>query len=400
MKYLFIFGSFCFQLAVAQPYALLEKFNTQLNDIRKAPEQERKKRADALWNSLQQQNIPLISHDSVYFLYNGPAQSVEWVGDFNGWGYQKEFNNKGKQVAGTDLWVLKCSFPLNARLDYKIIVDGSQWMLDPENHFLQWSGVGGGSPNSELRMPAWREDPMQTERANGKKGSIKTDILFNSKVLGYQITYSVYLPHHYGTEKLPVVYVTDGYEYLHPKMGNMKTVLDNLIEDQKIKPVIAVFVDHREPINRSNNRRMQELAMNGKYLDFFTQELITKIESDYAVIPDASARAIMGTSMGGLTAAYFAFAKPEVFGLAGIQSPSFYTKPQIYALCENPANPKMKISMTTGLIHDTSQESRKMKALLEANSCEYTYREVNEGHSWGNWRGLIDEILVDLFGTK
>jgi enterochelin esterase family protein len=191
--------------------------------------------------------------------------------------------------------------------------------------------------------------------------------------------------------------VTDGYEYLHPKLGNMGVALDNLIEDKKIREVVAVFIDHREPIDRSNNRRMQELAMNTKYLDFFTQELIPHIESAYSVMKDAQDRAIMGTSMGGLTATYFAFAKPNVFGLAGIQSPSFYTRPQIYSLCTNPANPKMKISMTSGKINDTSVESRKMKEILEANTCVYTYREVNEGHSWGNWRRLIDDILIDLF---
>jgi len=25
---------------------------------------------------------------------------------------------------------------------------------------------------------------------------------------------------------------------------------------------------------------------------------------------------------------------------------------------------------------------------------------VNEGHSWGNWRALIDEPLIYFFGTK
>ena len=137
--------------------------------------------------------------------------------------------------------------------------------------------------------------------------------------------------------------------------------------------------------------------MNTKYLDFFTQELIPQIESMYPVMQDAQHRAIMCNTMGGLSATYFAFTKPEVFGMAGIQSPAFYTRPQIYALCTNQTNPKMKISMTSGLINDTSAESRKMKDILEANSCIYTYREVNEGHSWGNWRRLIDDILIDLF---
>jgi predicted alpha/beta superfamily hydrolase len=70
--------------------------------------------------------------------------------------------------------------------------------------------------------------------------------------------------------------------------------------------------------------------------------------------------------MGGLTSTYFAFAKPEVFGLAGIQSPAYYTRPQIYSLCTDAANPKMKISMSAGVINDTSADSRKMKDLLES----------------------------------
>ena len=226
-------------------------------------------------------------------------------------------------------------------------------------------------------------------------------MLLNSKVLGYQIMFSIYLPAGYESMgKLPVAYVTDGYEYMHPQMGNMPTVLDNLIAEKKITPIITVFVDNREPINRQNNRRMKELAMSAGYLDFFVKELIPEIEKKYPADADAKKRAIIGTSMGGLTATYFAFTRPDVFGLAGIQSPAFWTKPQIYQLCSNPANPTMKISMTSGLINDTSKESRKMKDVLEASSCQYHYREVNEGHSWGNWRNLIDDVLVDLFGSN
>jgi enterochelin esterase family protein len=320
------------------------------------------------------------------------------MGDFNGWGYDANFPNQGKKIPHTNIWLLKASFPKDARLDYKIVLNGDTYILDPENPHQQWSGVGGGSPNSELRMPDWKEDEKLIAR-NNPKGKLKSDVLFNSKVLGYQIMYSIYLPAGYESmSKLPVAYVTDGYEYMHPQMGNMPTVLDNLIAEKKIEPLIAVFVDNREPINRQNNRRMKELAMWSPYLDFFVKELIPEIEKKFSAASDPKKRAIIGTSMGGLTATYFAFTRPDVFGLAGIQSPAFWTKPQIYQLCNNPANPTMKISMTTGLINDTSKESRKMKDILEANSCQYHYREVNEGHSWGNWRNLIDDVLVDLFG--
>lgn len=353
---------------------------------------------DSLWGNLKKTNrIPFVVGDSVAFLYRGEAISVEWIGDFNGWGYNKKFDNKGKQIANT-IWILKSAFPKDARLDYKIVLDERNWILDPENPHQQWSGVGGGSPNSELRMPDWKEDATLEEHDNTVHGKLKSEILFQSKALGYQITYSVYQPHGHHAAKLPAIYVTDGYEYMHPKMGNMVTTLDNLIADKKIQPVIAIFIDHREPVNRSNNRRMEELAMNEKYMKFFTEEFIPMIENSFPVAKGRENRAILGTSMGGLTSAYFVFARPEVFAMAGIQSPAFWTKPQIYSLCDSMANSKTKISMTSGIYNDASESARKMKTILENNACVYTYRETNEGHSWGNWRNLIDDILIDFFG--
>jgi enterochelin esterase-like enzyme len=261
--------------------------------------------------------------------------------------------------------------------------------------------VGGGSPNSELRMPAWKPDQLTLDNAGVPTGKLERDILFNSKNLGYQLTYSVYLPAGYQAHlKYPVIYVTDGYEYLHEKMGNMITIMDNLIGQKKIEPVIAIFIDHREPVNRSNNRRMVELAMNARYLSFFEDEFIPQIEQRYAVATDPNQRAILGTSMGGLTAAYFAFTKPGVFGMSGIQSPAFKYKPDIYTVCDNPDSPPVKVFMTTGVFNDAAPEARRMKEILDKNLCSYQYTETNQGHSWGNWRDTLDDILIYFFPAK
>jgi enterochelin esterase family protein len=344
--------------------------------------------------------LPLIIEDSVLFIYRGNAKKVDWMGDFNGWGYNADFKNIGTLIPNSNIWFLKASFPQDARLDYKVRVNENDWLLDVENPYQQWSGIGGGSPNSELRMPRWQGDPVLNARSDIRHGELKTDILMNSAVLGYQLNYNVYLPVDYKLlGKLPAVYVTDGYEYMHPKLGNMITILDNLIADKKINPIIVIFIDHREPINRANNKRMNELSMNEKYLTFFEKELIPQVETNFPVIPENNSRAILGESMGGLTAAYFAFAEPRLFGMAGIQSPAFLFRPQIYKLCDNPSQP-IKISMTSGLISDASDASRKMKGILEKNACVYHYREVNDSHSWGNWRNLIDDILVDFFAYQ
>ncbi len=70
-------------------------------------------------------------------------------------------------------------------------------------------------------------------------GRVIPDNLIKSTNLGYQIMYSIYLPPGYtkiATDVYPILYVTDGYEYMHEKMGNMVTILDNLIHLKKIRP--------------------------------------------------------------------------------------------------------------------------------------------------------------------
>ncbi len=211
---------------------------------------KRNEEIEKAWNGIKNSGIPFVKDDSVAFFYRGEATHVEWMGDFNGWGFRKTFPNKGKKIHGTNIWVFRTSFPKDARLDYKILVNSHQWLLDPENPHQQSSGVGGGSLNSELRMPLWKSDPIQNEIPGIAHGVIKRDILLASKILGYQITYSVYLPAGYEKSgKLPVLYVTDGYEYLSPELGNMATVLDNLIAQKKIRPIIAIFV---EDIDKDN----------------------------------------------------------------------------------------------------------------------------------------------------
>src|SRR6187431_3337146 len=90
------------------------------------------------WNDLlSSQKIPLVVEDSVALLYRGEAKSVRWMGDFNGWGYDKKFQNAGTRIPNSDIWLLKTSFPADARLDYKIVVNDNEWILDPANPLQQ-----------------------------------------------------------------------------------------------------------------------------------------------------------------------------------------------------------------------------------------------------------------------
>lgn len=53
--------------------------------------------------------------------------------------------------------------------------------------------------------------------------------------------------------------------------------------------------------------------------------------------------------------------------------------------------------MSTGTIFDTQERARAMRDILTTKGYPLRYVEVNQGHSWGNWRELMDEPLLFFF---
>lgn len=336
---------------------------------------------------------PVVIGDSVYFLYRGRAESVHWNGDFNAWGRADSIPNTGVRADST-LWVLATRFPADLRTDYKVVVDSSDWILDPLNPRQQWGGAG---PNSELRMPLWM--PSATEgRATDRKGRLMGPYVLNSAAMGYGIRYQVWLPHGFSTsERYPVLYVTDGHEYTDPRLGDLIRSAEVLIAEGKITPILIVAVDPRDPADPSTNRRMSELNANPDYARFITQELPGKIELQFPARRDRDGRALLGTSMGGLFATYVHAAHPGYFGHIAAQSPAYWVHPGIFELTRRSEGPPVRMVLTAGTLFDGLDNTRRMKAVLDTKNVTLLYAEANEGHSWGFWRARIPDILIHFF---
>jgi enterochelin esterase family protein len=363
-------------------YALLE------------PETTRDSVLSIFFDSLEANNkIPYTESEFVAFVYYGSGNSVTWAGDFNGWNSSNP-DWSGERIGTSKVWLLEKTFPSDARLDYKIVVDGN-WKMDPLNNYFQYGGFGS---NSELRMPDW-VFPEETILWDGvQRGTLSDNQIIASSHLGYDLQYKVYTPFGYDAlSNLPVIYVTDGHEYADPLLGAMLIVMDNLIHTGDIEPVIAVFIDPRNPNNLSENRRADQYRSNPDFAFFVANELVPEIDASYKTNTSANARAILGTSYGGWNSAWFGLTKSEVFGLIGIHSPAFDI-----SIVNGYANTDLlplKIYMSTGVIYDTQDNARALKTVLEQKGYPFQYKEVNEGHSWGNWRALIDEPLMYFFGN-
>ncbi len=380
-------------------YSSVHELEVDLQRIAKIEDSsEQSIAAGILWDSLRSnKRIPFAINDSVMFLYKGTEQNngVSWAGDFNWWSAtQNAATVKMVRLGSSKIFYYTTTFPPDARLDYKAVVDG-QWILDPANPNIQYSGFG---PNSELRMPQWNQAQETIPIQDVTKGNLSEDHFIKSSLqnLNYTVAYKVYTPHNYQQKSnLPVIYVTDGHEYSNDRLGAMIIVLDNLIYQEKIEPIIAVFIDPREPGNLSNNRRMSEYAANPKFANFVADELVGLIDNTYKTDPTPSKRAILGTSMGGWISAYIGLTRSDKFQLVGIHSPAF-DDAIVSSYNQSPKLP-LQIFMSTGTINDTQDRALRMKAVLDAKGYSTMYIEVNEGHSWGNWRALIEEPLTLFF---
>jgi enterochelin esterase family protein len=382
-----------------QIFASYAEFKSQLQSIVAiADATQRNTQLDAFWKTLRDAGqVPYAQGNQYAFLYRGTATSVAFAGDFNSWNPASS-SAPATNFAGTNLWIREGTLAPDGRTDYKVIVNNN-WILDPANPLQMWSGLGGA--NNELRMPSYTFPQETVRNPATPRGTITADTRINSTNMSYGINYRVYTPAGYAAENLsnlPVVYVTDGHEYLADYLGSMPIVLDNLIAVGKLRPTIAVFIDPREPGNPGNNRRIAEYNMNPKFANFVAGELVPVIDAAYRTDATADGRTILGTSMGGLNAAYFGATKGDVFDNIAIQSPAYNQNSPIYALYQNNDLKFLDIFQTSGTLGGDGTGATQMAGIWTARGYQFSSLVANEGHSWGQWRGQLDDILIKLIG--
>jgi len=228
-------------------------------------------------------------------------------------------------------------------------------------------------------------------------GKLTGDIRIESETLGYTLQYRVYTPERMPRRaRLPVLYITDGPGYIN--RGELPQLLDAEIERGTIDPVIAVFVDARNPDNLQQNRRNQQFFCNPDYVKFFTGELVPVIDGEYRTQADRDGRVILGLSFGGHNSACFGYMATDYFSGIAMQSPanSEMVDELRYQYMLREKLP-LKMFMSVGTINDNTQAGRQFMESLQFKEYDLTYREVNEGHDWKNWKPLLADVLLTFF---
>lgn len=311
------------------------------------------------------------------------------VGDFNAWavtptGYDVAIG-KPTRIEGTSWSYLESTSYTNARLEYGLLFE-KEYMADPLNRRTVQAFAG---PRSEVRMPFFEAQPEVDEAGAAPRGELIAETV-DSRALGGKRRVWFYLPPGYAGASdalFPVMYVLDGANYVE-KMDVPK-VLDHLIANKLIPPVIAVF---SEPADRQ-----EEYSRNPKWRAFIATELVPAVDKRFRTFPTPDHRLILGSSLAAYGAIDLAVAQPAVFGLCAAMAPPAQTS----TVVSNQANARAAVVsirfFVMGGVYDSMIDgARRLHTTLDEYQAPVTYLEVPEGHNTNTFRGHLDDALRAL----
>ena len=143
--------------------------------------------------------------------------------------------------------------------------------------------------------------------------------------------YNEHTEHHY-----PVVYLHDGQNVFAPGGAFGSWDFDRTaaaeIRMGRVRECLIVAIDNtaeRPSEYLPPSDSFQGPGRGDAYADFVIGDVRAEIDEHYRTIEDASDTVVMGSSFGGIISVYFAWAHSEVFGKAGLLSPSWWAIPQL-----------------------------------------------------------------------
>jgi predicted alpha/beta superfamily hydrolase len=107
----------------------------------------------------------------------------------------------------------------------------------------------------------------------------------------------------------------------------------------------------------------------GAYVDFLVKTLKPFIDSHYRTKRDAANTGIAGSSMGGLISLYAVLKYPNVFGRAGVFSPSLWIAPEVFDYARNAkftgTKPRIYFVMGGQEVQDTAEAASYVRGQKE-----------------------------------
>jgi enterochelin esterase-like enzyme len=278
--------------------------------------------------------------------------------------------------------------------------------FDPSNHAIK--------PNflyraSELHIPG---PPTLTWETNDVPHGELHHHFYKSSVVGDQRDYYVYTPPGYdarGKKTYPVLYLLHGYSddaSGWPAVGRANVILDNLIATGKAKPMIIVMpLGYGErKILEPNSGAFRDRSITDRNFNKFREALLTevipRVESEYRINQDRSARAIAGLSMGGAESLLTGLNTLDKFAWIGAFSSGGFTPEFEMEFPNLNANSNQQIKLlwiACGTEDRLIDINRNFRNWLASKNVRHADIETPGMHTWMVWRRNLTDFAQLLF---
>lgn len=285
----------------------------------------------------------------------------------------------------------------------------------------KWETTAKGEdiPNHEIsitednamnfNIAGWKDEFPDKPKPNTATPQVKiVDTAFLIPQLNRHRRIWAYLPKGYATstKKYPVIYMQDGQNLFNEQTAafgewHVDEILDTLMPKLNREAIIIGIDNGRE--KRMTEYNPYDNKEHGKgegneYVDFLALTLKPFIDKKYRTMKDSVHTFVAGSSMGGLISLYAVVKYPNVFGGAGIFSPSLWIAPQIF---DDVANAKWGKGRRKFHFFAGGKESEnmipamdKMLDIIEKKGNYETNRVMNPvaGHNEAAWGEAFKEF--------
>jgi enterochelin esterase-like enzyme len=348
---------------------------------------------DEVADFLDIHHFPLTEPGAAIFAHQGAVDGVELVRWIHGGVDRRAFT----RVPGSDLWLLRLEVEDGGRFEYKLAVrhnGGEHWLTDPHNPLRAEDPFGENSV-----CQTWGYERPQWSAPRGAPSGRIENIDIESPTFGEVRTERVYLPAGYDAGRsYPLVVIHDGDDFV--VYADLDIVLDNLIEQGDIPPLVAALVQTRD--------RISEYPRGRRHARYLVKEVLPALQARYALSDQVRHRILLGASLGAVASLATAWRFPGVFGGLILKSGSFILDEQrlqgrqpvfrriarlVAAFRRARKLPAARVFVSSGALEGLDSENRALATFLQERGVAVRFNAAWDGHHWHNWRDQLRDGL-------
>ena len=266
-------------------------------------------------------------------------------------------------------------------------------------------GFGGPIELGPDDKPAFDDPPagFRDKRQNIPHGEL-TMIHYDSKTVGTRRQMLVYTPPGYSTDhKYPVLYLLHaigGDEREWQRLCSPENILDNLLADGKIQPMVVVMPNGRAQKNdRAEGNVFASAPAFAAFEGDLLNDVIPAIESRYSVYADREHRALAGLSMGGGQSLNLGLGHLDTFAWIGGFSSAPNTKPPA-ELVPDPAVAREKLKLlwlACGNKDGLIRISQGVHTFLKEKNVPHIWHVDSNAHDGTEWANNLYLFAQHIF---